>query len=292
MRIFLRKILSNILDKESKQKLKELEYKTRKQLIKKLPVISEEKFKKILVKDLGIKKGDNLFIHASLDMVNTDLTPLQILNILLDIVGEKGSVSVPTFIRYGSKEWMEMPKNFDIKKTPSGMGIFSERVRRHKFSYRSIHPTKSVASIGPIAQEITSEHHLSLLPFGEKSPFYKLMKYHNVKVISLGAPMSYLSMVHVVEDMNIDIYPVNINEEKVYEKRCITSNKENISVSTYVHNLSILAKANPEKFVKKYMKEDQYKIINHYLTPFFVVNGPQLLEQLNIELLNGNTIYD
>lgn len=292
MRIFIRKILSKLLNKQNKQKLKEVEYKTKKRLISKLPVLDKNSIKKILIDEFNIKKGDNLFIHASLDMLNTTLTPLEILNILLEIVGDEGSISVPTFIRYSSKEWMEMPKEFNIKRTPSGMGIFSERVRRYKYAHRSIHPTKSIASIGKISNDVTSEHHLSDFAFGEKSPFFKLMKNHNVKILGLGAPMSYLSMVHVIEDIFSDKYPINVNETTLYEKNCIINPDEIIKVNTYVHNLKILAKANPQKFIKKYVDKNKYKIYNHYLTPFFIVEGKELLNELEIQMTKGNTIYD
>jgi len=292
MRIFIRKVLSKILDKEAKQKFKLLEYKTKKNIISKLPLIDETRLRDILINEFKIKKGDNLFIHASLDMMNIQLTPLEILHILLDLVGENGSISTPTFIRYSSEEWMKNSKKFNMKRTPSGMGLFSERVRRHKLSSRSIHPTKSIASIGAISKEITSEHHDSKYPFGVKSPFFKLMKEHHVKIIGLGAPMSYLSMVHVVEESYPEAYPIKVNKEMVYEKSCILNDESEINVKTYVHDLSILVKANPEKFVKKFLSVDNYKIFNHYLTPFFIIDGESLLIELEKQMINGNTIYD
>jgi len=291
MRIFLRKLIAKFISKERKQALKSFEYKNKKKLINLLPQISEEKLRKILIDELGITKGDNLFIHASLDMINTTLTPLEILKIILSIVGEDGSISVPTFIRYSSKEWMLMKKEFNIKRTPSGMGIFSERVRRHKDSDRSLHPTKSVATIGKISQTILNEHHLDIYQFGKKSPFYKLLEY-DVKVIGLGAPMSYLSMVHVIEDIYPDEYPLTVNEEKHFFKNSIDKDNNRILVETLVHDLKVVVKANPEKFIKKHMNIKDYNILNHYLTPFFVVNGKKMVEVLEIQMKKGNTIYN
>jgi len=291
MRIFIRKILSKILSKELKNKFKEFEYKTKKRIISKQPLLKQDDIKNILIDELGIKEGDNLFIHSSIDMINTDLTPLQMLELILDIVGEDGSVSVPTFIRYSSKEWMLMDKNFDIKKTPSGMGIFSERVRRHKLAKRSLHPTKSVATIGKLADSVINEHHLDSYQFGVKSPFVKLLDY-DVKVIGLGAPMSYLSMVHSVEDSYHNEYPKKINEDTVYEKICINENKNKVVVKTLVHDLKVIAKANPEKFVKKYMNKNDYIIHNNFLTPFFMVEGKRLFKELEKQMKLGNTVYD
>lgn len=291
MRIFIRKLLSKMLSKELKAKVKEFEYKNKKKLINKLPYIDEAKLKNILTDKMGIKKGDHLFIHGSMDMINTESSPLKMIEMLFDIVGDDGSISVPTFIRYSSKEWMRMDKQFDIKKTPSGMGIFSERVRRHKLAKRSLHPTKSVATIGEIAEDILSEHHLDIYQFGSKSPFIKLLDY-DVKVIGLGAPMSYLSMVHTVEDVYPNEYSKKINEDVVYEKVCIDEDKNEVIVKTLVHDLKAIAKANPEKFVKKYMNKNNYVIYNHYLTPFFMVKGKELFQELEKQMRLGNTIYD
>lgn len=291
MRIFIRKILSKILSKELKNKFKNFEYKTKKRIIAKQSLLKQDDMKNILIDNLGIKRGDNLFIHGSMDMINTDLTPLQMLELILDIVGKDGSVTAPTFIRYSSKEWMLMDRNFDIKKTPSGMGIFSERVRRHKLAKRSLHPTKSVATIGKLADSVLNEHHLDSYQFGVKSPFVKLLDY-DVKIIGLGSPMSYLSMVHTVEDSYPNEYPKKINEDTVYEKICINENKDEIVVKTLVHDLRIIAKANPEKFVKRYMNENDYVIHSNFLTPFFMVDGKRLFQELEKQMKLGNTIYD
>jgi aminoglycoside 3-N-acetyltransferase len=291
MRIFLRKIVAKVVSKEMKSNLKSFEYKNRKRLVDKLPALSKEQLIDILVNKLEIKEGDNLFIHASLDMVNSTLTPLEMVKTILDIVGEEGSLSVPTFIRYSSKEWMEMDKAFHITRTPSGMGIFSERVRRYKGANRSLHPTKSVATIGKIGATVLSEHHLDIYQFGTKSPFYKLLDY-DVKVVGLGAPMSYLSMVHLVEDVHPNEYPLQVNEEKIYEKPCVDKDKNSIDVKSVVHDLKVVVKANPEKFVTQYMNKDNYKIHKHYMTPFFMVEGKALFESLRKEMHAGNTIYD
>jgi aminoglycoside 3-N-acetyltransferase len=291
VRIFLRKILSNILSKELIKKLKEFEYRNKKRIILKQPLLRQKDVKNILVNKLGIKEGDNLFIHCSMDMINTDLSPLQMLELILELVGKDGSVSAPTFIRYSSKEWMLMDKKFDIKKTPSGMGVFSERVRRYKLSKRSLHPTKSIATIGDIAADIVGEHHLDVYQFGVKSPFMKLLD-HNVKVVGLGASMSYLSMVHTLEDVHSERYSKNINESKVYEKICINEEKEELIVKTLVHDLKVIIRANPEKFVKRYMDKKDYIIHNNFLTPFFTIEGNQLFNELERQMKKGNTIYD
>ncbi len=290
MRIFLRKILIKVLSKERQKYLKSLEYKSKKGLSEKFPKISEEKLRTVLTNELHIQRGDHIFVHASLDMIHTDLTPMDIVKIVLDIVGEEGSLSVPTFTKYLSKDWMLMDKDFNIRKTPSGMGIFSEMVRRDKNAVRSLHPTKSVATIGKIAHSILDEHHLDIYQFGKKSPFYKLLNY-DVKIIGLGISMP-LSMVHVVEDVYHDEHPVEVNEQELFQKNCIDVNKNSVSVETLVHNLNVIVRGNSKKFVQKYMDKKDYIISSHYLTPFYMVKGKQFFEELTSQMRQGNTIYN
>lgn len=291
MRVFLRKLISRFAGKDLKVKLKKIEYKTRKKWISKTPKLTEIAIRQIITNDLGIKKNDNIFVHGSTDMVNTDLTPSEIVAILLDLIGENGSLSVPTFIRYTSKEWMQQEDKFNYQRTISGMGMISERVRRNKGALRSLHPTKSVATIGTIAKNVLGEHQFSEYAFDQKSPFFKLLK-HNVKVIGFGVPMSYLSMVHTVEDCNIEEFPLTINDPEVYSKICIAKDGEEVEVKCHVHNMNIVAKANPEKFVRKYLQKSDYVVKNHYLTPFFMVNGNALYSELHRQIKNENTIYD
>jgi len=291
MRIFLRKILVNIISKEKQQSLKRFEYQSKKRLTDTFPKLTEAKLREILIDEFGVKSGSHLFIHSSLDMINTDLSPIDILKIILDIVGDEGSISVPTFTKYLSKEWMLMEKEFNIKRTPSGMGIFSEIVRRDKRAVRSLHPTKSVATIGKIAEFILEEHHLDPYQFGKKSPFYKLLTEYDVKIIGLGVSMP-LSMVHVVEDVYHNEHPVDVNEKELFQKKCIDNNKESIVVKTFVHNPKVIVKANSKKFVKTYMDKNDYALANHYLTPFYMVKGKQFFEELKRQMRQGNTIYN
>ncbi len=279
------------MNKENRAKAKKLEYNFRKRLVSWLPPLDKEKYKVILVNRLGVQAGDHVFVHGSLGMIRTALNPLELLEMLLEIVGPDGSVSAPTFIRDLSKEWMKMEKPFNAKRTPSGMGLLSERIRRYKGSKRSLHPTKSVATIGKIADLVLGGHHLFDLPFGPESPFVKLLE-HDVKVIGIGVPMSYLSMVHTVEECNRDAFPVAVNEPKVYEKKCVTVEGKEHIVRTHVHDLAVVARANPEKFVRKYVKKEAYTIYNHYLSPFFLINGKELYEELERQMRFGNTIYD
>ena len=291
MRILIRKFVSNTVPKNIQLKLKNKEYRYKRKLVSSFPEITQEKLICIFKEKLNIKDGDNLFIHSSTDMINSDLSVRVIADLLFSIIGSSGSITVPTFIRYNSKDWMESDSVFNYHRTISGMGAFSEHIRKRKESLRSLHPTKSCSTIGPIAQEILGEHHLSEFAFDQKSPFYKLLNY-NVKVIGIGVKMSYLSMVHTVEDCYPQKFPINVNGSQAYSKSCVSADNTIFKVKSHVHIPKVVLKANPERFVKKYLSKKSYNLYNHWFSPFFSIYGRDLYDSLYDQMKIGKTIYD
>lgn len=290
MRLLLRRILTPILSDTNRKKLKKWEFKARKYFISKLPKLGEKDFRKLLIVDFGVEDGDHLFVHASLSLINTDLTPKRMLAILQNIIGENGSVTVPCYPGMSSKKFMETKKKFHIKSSPSGMGEFSEYVRKHPDSTRSFHPTKSLASIG-LPKNVLDGHNDSQYPFGEGSPYQKILKY-NPKVLGVGVPMSYLSFVHIGEDMNYERYPLLVNEAVKLSKICVDEEGLEYAVSTFVHDMRIVAKANPKKYVTQNMAAQYWKIRNWYLSPFFMVDGKALTESISENIDNNITVYN
>ncbi|MDD9174891.1 AAC(3) family N-acetyltransferase [Aliivibrio sp. S2TY2] len=291
MRVMIRNFISSFINSNTKKKLKKLEFNAKKKINIYLPKIGEKELMKIICEDFNIKRGDHVFIHASLSLVNTDVTSQKLLDLLLGVVGESGSVSVPCFPAMSSDKYLlrKSPHNYLTSK--SGMGEFSECVRKHPDAIRSLHPTKSIASIGLKSSYLMYDDENYLYPFSEFSPFKKLLK-KNVKVLGIGVPMSYLSFVHAAEDFMRNEYPVNIYNEDNYVKSCVNYQGETFNLTTKAHNLSIVGKANPYKFVKKYLDRKYWMCRKLYLTPFFYVDGAELTNVILTEAKKGNTIYD
>ncbi|WJT06705.1 AAC(3) family N-acetyltransferase [Vibrio harveyi] len=291
MRVIIRNMLSSFITSNTKKRLKKVEFNTRKKLNFSLPKINERDFRKIICEDFNVKQGDHVFIHASLSLVNTDMTPEELLDLLLDIVGDNGSISVPCFPPMSSEKYLLRKAPHNYRTAKSGMGSFSECVRKHPNAIRSLHPTKSIASIGLDPSYLLHDDGDYLYPFSKSSPFNKLLQ-NNIKVLGIGVPMSYLSFVHVGEDLMLQEYPINIYNEESYVKRCVNYEGDTFNVTTKAHNIAIVGKANPYKFVKKYLDKKYWKCKRWYFTPFFYVNGSELTNSIIREAIKGNTVYD
>ena len=97
---------------------------------------------------------------------------------------------------------------FDVRRTPSQMGLITELFRRRKGVLRSLHPTHSICASGPLAAELTSRHHLSPFFAGPCSPF-GVMGRHDTVILGVGVEYyRSLTQVHAIEDAMGSEFPI------------------------------------------------------------------------------------
>lgn len=109
------------------------------------------------LKCLGITAGDTLFIHSNIGFFgipegekSADNANKTLLAALLEVLGDNGTLVVPTFTYSFSKG-----KSFDPDNSPSDCGRFAEFIRTHPDSIRSSDPHVSVAAQGKKAVQLT-----------------------------------------------------------------------------------------------------------------------------------------
>lgn len=119
-------------------------------------------------------------------------------------------IAIP--LKGSTLEYLSSIKRFD-KDAPIGMGVISTYYARQEGACRSLNPTHSVVAYGPRAEEYTATHHLDKTPFTEKSPYYKLLE-RNGGILMIGAGIKHLTIMHIVEDMLGELYPI-----RIYDKR-------------------------------------------------------------------------
>ncbi len=109
---------------------------------------------------------------------------------------------MPTFTLRGLQyNYVQRQRIFNVKRTPSQVGLFTELFRRAEGVTRSLHPTHSVAAWGKHSKEFVEEHHLGTA-FGEKSPICK-MQQHNGLVAGIGViPNRCFTLYHVAEELH------------------------------------------------------------------------------------------
>ncbi|MFK4226901.1 aminoglycoside N(3)-acetyltransferase [Streptomyces sp. NPDC019890] len=163
---------------------------------------------------LGVRDGMTLLVHASLRATGLPATAVR--DTLLDVLGEDGTLVVPTFtpansdtsppylaaVRGMTPEQAaafraEMPA-FDAATTPSQrMGRLAESVRTADGAVRSTHPQTSFAALGRRAAELLADHPLAS-HLGEDSPLGALYR-AGAQVLMINVDFSVCTAFHLAE---------------------------------------------------------------------------------------------
>jgi len=170
-----------------------------------------------LLQEAGLSNGTVVMVHSSMDELSRrvpGLTPVSFINLLMDLVTTTGTILMPTFpFRGKQSRYVEQQKHFDVRRTPSQVGLITEVFRRMTSVHRSLHPTHSVAAWGKLAIPLTSTHHLGGA-FDTFSPFYKMAE-HKGLVLGVGTGLrDSFTILHVPEELHA-IARKRFFEEKV-----------------------------------------------------------------------------
>ena len=254
-----------------------------------LAPLTESAVVEILTGPLGIRPGDVVFVHSSTDFLQLEFSVFRLLPLLQSVVGDQGTLLFPTYPCLRSEEYIASGKTFDVRKSPSQMGLLTELARRHSQAQRSLYPTKSVCAIGPLAKELTQDHHLSPFGYGADSPFFKLTQ-HQGKIIGLGVPTSNLSFVHCVEDVLQQDFPRRVYQDREFLMRAIDRHGQEHEVLTYSHDPAQMNHNIPryvaEHFTPEIGCDLQIRGMN-----FFRVDAASAFERMRETALQGFTIY-
>jgi aminoglycoside 3-N-acetyltransferase len=126
---------------------------------------------------LGLAEGDLVCVHSALNAVGYLVRgPDTVIDALCAVVGERGTVMMPTFsVGDSSYRYVKSaPPPFDPHQAMATTGALPERFRHYPGVLRSLHPTHSVAARGPLAEKLLLDHEKSESPFGDGTPYARL----------------------------------------------------------------------------------------------------------------------
>jgi len=260
--------------------------------IARLPKLSESRFTEILTGDLRLQSGDVVFVHSSLDQLNLDFPFYRVLTLLRNVIGPGGTMLFPTYPnhRISSYEYLLRGKVFDVRRTPSYAGLLTEFARKQPAALRSLHPTKSVCAIGPLARELTNSHQNSRYPYDSGSPFYKLTE-HRGKIVGLGVWTSRLSFVYCVDDALKDHFPVPVYHDRVFAVPCIDYDGQTQIVETYAHNMPVIDAHEGPNFFRTHVANDVCADLTIQGMKFFRADARRLFDDLMELARQGITVY-
>ena len=143
---------------------------------------------------LGLTKDDTVLVHSSFKSFGGVEGGAQaVIDAILEVI-QGGTLIVPTF----NFDFCE-GKPFDVRNTPSYMGIITELIRKNQKSRRLLHPIHSFSILGKLSEELGSLRYKST--YGEDSLFAKLRELEG-KIMIIGVEYNRsMTFFHHIEEM-------------------------------------------------------------------------------------------
>jgi len=152
--------------------------------------------------DLGVTPGRTLWVQSSWnEFFNVPMRPSEVIDLLRDLLGPGGTLVMPAF-----PIDQDPAKVFLVDRAAVYTGLLCEVFRRYPDVRRSIHLGSSVCAIGPNAEFLVKDHHLTAMPWGKDSPFCRLMEV-DALMLGLGAGFNFMTALHAVECLLYDEVP-------------------------------------------------------------------------------------
>jgi aminoglycoside 3-N-acetyltransferase len=123
------------------------------------------------------------------------------IELLRDLLGPGGTLAMPAFPIDQNPD-----KLFLVDKAPTYTGLLCEIFRRTPGISRSIHLGSSVCAVGPNADFLVRDHHLTSMPWGKDSPFCRLGEL-DARMLGIGAGFEFMTPLHTVECLLFDEVP-------------------------------------------------------------------------------------
>lgn len=150
------------------------------------------------LRDLGVREGGTLLVHSSLSALGrVPFGAETVIQGLLEALGPQGTLLMPAL---SYETVTEKAPHFDVRRTPSNVGVIPETFRQRPGTGRSIHPTHSVCGVGPGAGDLLEGHELDDTPCGRHSPFHRLPQVRG-QILMLGCGLRPNTSMHAIEEL-------------------------------------------------------------------------------------------
>ena len=289
------KALRRWFTQETRSSLKKWQGHARKRVNRLLPILYGTYTAKELVGDLKRRLPEDfeiLMVHSAFDRLLPMYTgsALDLLRELMDFCGRDRTLAMPAFMLGGrlyDKASYFSNHNFDIKRTPSEMGLLSELMRRTPGVVRSLHPSHSICAIGPLAEKLTADHHLATTRTGKGTPF-EFMTKHRTSIAGLGIEyFRCLTHTLTVIDMMDGAYPVELQRRPI-PVTMIDSQGNRIPYSLIIPEG---AKPPDNTLLRSLLSEDELIEWSFHGTAMFATQAKVVTERLMEAAGNGITVY-
>lgn len=150
----------------------------------------------VQLKDMNIDQSGTIIVHSSMKSIGS-------------VEGGADTVldAFTTFMKDGllvfpTHTWQDVNKDqpkFYVEKSPSHIGILTEKFRKRRQVVRSLHPTHSVGALGKGAKEFTDGNENYDTPCARNSSWGRLLD-RQAKILLVGVDLRKNTFIHGIEE--------------------------------------------------------------------------------------------
>jgi aminoglycoside 3-N-acetyltransferase len=165
---------------------------------RKLVRLNEAKIREAL-EGYGPFKADLLFVHSSLSACGSiEGGPATVVSALQSWISDRAALAMPTHT-WSYPDASGVAPVYDFRSTPSVVGTITNYYWRQPDIVRSQHPSHSLASNAPDAEDFLRNHENCETPCGAGTPYQRIAE-GNSSVLMFGATMDSYTLYHTAED--------------------------------------------------------------------------------------------
>ncbi len=159
----------------------------------------------------GISEGDAILIQSAFRPLNGFTGDAKdIIDCILGIIGPEGHLFMVSMPYGGSaRDYLASGRPFDIRRTPSMMGVLSESFRRRAGVIRSGNPLHPLLAWGPRSEWIVAGHENVPHSCGPDTPYARMLSL-NTKALLFDVGLEVLTFTHYLEHIFQDSAPVTV----------------------------------------------------------------------------------
>lgn len=237
---------------------------------------------------------DILMVHSSVNGMSATYTgsAAELVATLIEFCGPERTLVMPAFY-FGNPEigtfnetFAQNPR-FDVRRTPSQMGLATEIFRRWKGVYQSRHPAYRISAMGPLAEQLTTGHEYADGPAGKGSPF-ELMAARKTLILGIGKSFDVMTQTHHVEGIMKEDFPVPMTENPAVNVIiCDLGQETSVNLKSYKFEW----KFNIGK-LPKLLTSNEMTLWKFHGVHMFSVKASVVTEALIECAKQGKTLYD
>lgn len=240
---------------------------------------------------------DILMVHSSINHMAPYYTggALELVKMLLEFCGPERTLVMPAFYfgdpAIGSVQaTFSIKPEFDLRKSPSQMGLATELFRRFRGVKLSRHPVYRIAALGPQAEALVKGHETAPSPAGYGTPFDYMAK-HNTMIIGIGKSFHVMTQVHHVDEVMGEDFPVPRAEPQ-------SGGGINVTVIDGIEKVPVLLQGNQFKWrfnvskLPDLLNNNEMQCWNFHGVPFFSARADEVTSSLCRAAREGKSLYE